>query len=56
MNQYTRQGRKPAASTALPADIAAEIEELPATVALRDGVLLAVLPDPSPASSSSTES
>ncbi len=25
-----------------------EIDELPATVALRDGVLLAILPDPSP--------
>src|SRR5246127_88105 len=33
MNQYIRQSRNPAASTPLPADIAAELSELPARVA-----------------------
>jgi EmrB/QacA subfamily drug resistance transporter len=33
MNQYIRQSRNPAASTALPADIAADLSELPARVA-----------------------
>jgi thiamine pyrophosphokinase len=32
-----------------------EIEELPATVALRDGVLLALLPDPSPSDTSPSD-
>lgn len=34
MNQYIRQSRNPAASTPLPADIAAELSELPARVAV----------------------
>jgi MFS family permease len=33
MNQYIRQSRDPAASTALPADIAADLSELPAQLA-----------------------
>src|ERR1700752_707333 len=43
MNQYIQQSRNPAASTPLPADIAAELSELPARVAaISDAPPLAV--------------